>query len=491
MLRSLTHCFYLLILLSDNTTSILLPSCFTFELHFIKPESRSTSAIQIECMNAAGVISTDPAVVGVKEDKENKTGKNKKSSKRNNKVDFTIRTSSTGVSVAVDYDEEINTDDASTNASYEISYDRIIEYAKKKESRFGFGNNNDNNNDSSSSSTAAIQDMAYEFGRDEVIQTIELSSWSDISQVTLNSGAMYYSAATEDGMAKFNFFMNQAHAGDDDITSNKLKIDFWLENFPWKRTSDSYVALLSTVNSQQAIGYKVADRGVQGIPTMEAAATSGSDVTQSDGQASGPGSKKSKSAKNVNIVFHENTKDNEDVAAADTTTETANESSGIELPVGEYTWATIATTYKAPSTNTDVAVSSLQSSEQTDSSNSAATNTLSVIATSPSNGRDDNLFVAFSFIGSDNNDNTQLQTIYWDPETGIGYTSSEAATMSDSNDNNNEGGGISGMFGGGGGDDDDFFQPGSASTNESSAISFFNTMTALISIIMGCTLFSI
>lgn len=400
---------------------------------------------------ANAVASSSPDTVGGPKDGDNakdKKDKKGKDAKRNNKIDFTIRTSKSGVSVAVDYDEEVS--DGTTSAtSYEISYDRIIEYTKKGNRRFGFGGN-DNNNENSNAN-----DMAYDFDNDEIVQTIQLNEWSDLSEVSLDStgSSSYFSASTKDGTAKFNFFMNKASEGED-ITSNKVKIDVWVIDFPYRKNNgESYVALLSNVNSQRAVGYK------RPIDTIDPAT---SNAATNDRQAPPKGgSKKSKSK--VNIVFRDDSTVNEAASSA-------NEIP--ELPVGEYTWATTAESFTDSSAATNVAVSSIQSDE---AGGTADPSMVSVIATSPSNGKDDNLEIAFSFIGLNS-----PKTMYWDPETGVGYASTSDATISDADSNMN----------------DDFFQTGSDTNNGGSSSSYvpnrYGTVLSLVATFFGsCLLLSL
>ena len=66
----------------------------------------------------------------------------------------------------------------------------------------------------------------------------------------------YFWARTVDQMVTFNFTVSRAAAAngqtEHSVTANKMKIDFWLKNFPWIR-DDTYVALLSTVQSERHI----------------------------------------------------------------------------------------------------------------------------------------------------------------------------------------------------------------------------------------------
>jgi hypothetical protein len=338
------------------------------------------------------------ANTGVGGPKDDKDKKKYKKSKTNNKLEYSIRTGKDGISLTVDYDDTMALSD-NKPTQYKISYDRVIEYQKKGDGRGWFGGGNNNNDNSNMTANG----LAYDFESDDVVQTISLDSWSDIEEVVIGSsatsasGTKYYSAKTSDGGIVFNFFVNSAAEGQD-VTANKVKIDFWVTEFPWRKESDSYIALMSTVNSQQSpLGYKAGKKSKK-------QSSSTSDDTK-------PGT-------SALIVFQ----DYDEEEAAKIT----GSASDAFFPVGEYTWATSAKEFGTSSSSNGGVVTSIESGESTSSTG----NGLTVVATSPTNENEPTLQLAFSFIGKGE---SSAKSIYWDPEVGIAYASPNDTIVS-SND---------------------------------------------------------
>jgi hypothetical protein len=163
-------------------------------------------------------------------------------------------------------------------------------------------------------------------------------------------------------------------------SSNRVKIDFELVNYAWAQ-NDTYVALLSTIMSQRQVFV-----------------TTGSDGSQTTPQ-------------DVAIKF-------DDILD---TSET-----GV---FGAYTWASDAVAVDGSNTTTtptkdDVPVFSGTSANTTVLPSGAVK--LLVVATSPAVARMPGAEqVAFSFIGEGAKSSPD---IYWDPEAGVDYASSTAAS---------------------------------------------------------------
>jgi hypothetical protein len=155
----------------------------------------------------------------------------------------------------VNNEQEIETREAATQETetetetqYDVKFDRIIEYRKADVA------NSTNAADTGSSDA----DMAYEWDRDTILQEIPLASWQNFSSVVEQDSLSKFSIATQDNTTTFIFTI--ARGETDNITANKMKIDFQLTNFPWT-ADDTYVALLCTVesNTGRKVGLKVID----------------------------------------------------------------------------------------------------------------------------------------------------------------------------------------------------------------------------------------
>ena len=275
---------------------------------------------------------------------------------------------------------------------------------------------------------------AYDFDNDNIIQSIDLNDWNDIQQTllddnvinneTISASSYYYTASMKNDNVKFNFFINQKQKQDvpspphhNDITSNILSIDFWLLYFPWRSSTNSYLALLSTVcssgttdtltSSQQSIYYQL-------INTMDNAIANGDIITND------PTNTKNSKKSNINIIFCD-----------PSTTDDSETSSSLLVAIGTYQWPNIASTfYQDDNTNPntdETTVSALfnnnNNNNNVDETNNNVnnTNTVSVIATSSSNQYDDELTIAYSFISNDKAG--AVHTVYWEPQIGIIYKS--------------------------------------------------------------------
>jgi hypothetical protein len=395
------------------------------------------------------------------EDNKDKDIKEKmKGSKQSGQIGYTIQTSSSGITIQVSH-KNMPAAISSEHNQYEISYYQIIEYTKDNPDSFI---------------------KAFDFDNDRVIQTVELNDWNDIQQTMLlddnmnsnnkTASSSYYTASTKNGVAKFNFFVNYQGPTQDsnnelpsppsslpnDIAANILSIDFWLVDFPWRSGSNSYLAVLSNVRSsgtsssssqQQEVNYLLLDR----IHTMETAMGQHQDVS-SDGSNNTSESKKSPKTKNktgINILFPSLSDGLDDSTAL----------SSSSVAVGTYQWPNIASTFfhesdeASPSTDTTTVAALLgeessnnnnnnvnaggTSFDSTDSNNDQI-NTVTVIATSSSNRYDDELTIAYSFIGPNND---TVRTVYWEPQIGMVFKSlsdtifEESINRTDGANNNN------------------------------------------------------
>jgi hypothetical protein len=265
------------------------------------------------------------------------------------KIDFKITTGTRGLGVKVQYEQEVKTGDMKneTETEYELVFDSIIEYRK----------------------TSDGEDDAYNWDSDVIVQTLSLDGWESFSEVTDDSDGIlsYFAASSLDGHITFNFTVSRADQGEQ-VTANKMKIDFSLVDFPWEST-DTYVALMSTVESKKKVDVEYAD------------------LEMGDGPA--------KKAKDVIITFDQ-----------------AQDTVGI-IPFGEYTWEETAEAIEPASDETTTALQR---------SGVGVPATIRVVATSPTPTE---IMAArrisFSFVGDAA---ISASNIYWDPEAGIGYSES-------------------------------------------------------------------
>jgi hypothetical protein len=275
------------------------------------------------------------------------------------KINFKISTRESGLGVTVHYESEIEAAAGVKNETateYEVIYTSIVEYRK-----------------ASSDST----DTAYDWGNDTIVQELSLANWGSFSEVTdiADGDVSHFSVVSslEDtpGHVNFNFTVTRA-SQDENSSANKMKIDFSLVDFPWV-SNDTYVALLTTVESKQKVHVKYHDKESMD-PTGPA----------------GP-----KKPEDVAITFDQ-----------------AQDAVGV-IPFGEYTWEVTAEATVGEETSTPTTISVVATSPQTD------------LVDTPNPAQQ---WIAFSFVGDGA---MSASNIYWDPETGVGYSGS-ASSASDS-----------------------------------------------------------
>jgi hypothetical protein len=297
----------------------------TYPTLFVLAEVKGDAKVEFECK-----AKTEDAVTEVKD-----------------KIEFKVSFDEDGLKVKVEYEQEIETEEleTETETKYEVLFDRVIEYAKLE-------------------TPGSTEDAAYDWEADLIVSEILLTDLGGFSEVVTTDDDTYtFSIATTDGVAMFTFTISQGGANEA-LTANKMKIDFELIGYPWIRT-DTYVALLSTVESEKEIEIEYEDDS-------------------------------KKYSEDVLISFGE-----------------AIEGTGI-VPFGEYTWVkdaqVLGINALGNETSGNQTIGLMQGVAED-------TVTIQVVATTPSDGTDR---LAFSFVGS------AAQTasdIYWDPETGIGYSS--------------------------------------------------------------------
>jgi hypothetical protein len=246
-----------------------------------------------------------------------------------------------------------------TATEYEVIFDSIVEYRK-------------NSTDSA--------EKSYDWDKDVIIQTVFLSNWESFSEVTDEADGIVsrFSVASMDGHVNFNFIVSRADKGDNDMTANKMKIDFRLVDFPWMH-NDTYVALFSTVESTRKVDVEYDD-----------------DIDETSPPPA------SRIARDVMISFEE-----------------AQDAVGV-IPFGEYTWEQTAEVIETFSNETTAI-------QRSDIEQVGIPTTISVVATSPTyleNTASSQQWIAFSFVGDAA---ISASNIYWDPEAGIGYSESASA----------------------------------------------------------------
>lgn len=267
-------------------------------------------------------------------------------------IDFKIHVDYHGVGVAVEYKQEIESEEMEqeTETSFVVKFDRIVEYVK---------------------SSPNARSQAYDWQEDTVVKTLYLLEWNDFSPVQTNGVVSHFSVSTLKGIATFNFTISQANH-DEHVTANKMKIDFLLNDLSWKERDDTYVALMSKVESERDVELDYED---------------------------GDHSSESVMPRNAVISFQQ----------------ASNAMDAV--PFGEFSWETTAQA-KSSSVNGTVTVAA-ETERVVD-----VASTIQVIATSPPifgerlPGDKSSEYIAFSFIGEAARSATE---IYWDPEAGVGY----------------------------------------------------------------------
>lgn len=263
------------------------------------------------------------------------------------KIKFKVEAKKSEVlKVKVGYKSKIETDTAETETEteYTVIFDRMVEYRK----------------------VAGATVENYEWEEDEVVTVWPLNDWKVLSPVATDGNLLTFSATTEDEIVEFTFTIAQADVGA--ITSNKMKIDFLLTDYPWA-VSDSYIALICHVETEQEIEIETEDGDDEAM-----------DVVISFDDA-------------VNTIGYS--------------------------PFGEYTWADTAEVQSVVDENVtavDVAISRNADGTPVQLQNT----TISVVASTSPVTMDEGSEIAFSFIGAGQG----ASSIYWDPEAGVGYGSS-------------------------------------------------------------------
>lgn len=165
-------------------------------------------------------------------------------------IEFGVKTSDDGLKVKIKYEQEIKNDDDKTESEtqYELTFDRIIEYKKANVEE----SEDDSEDNSNTTTTKEQQAQAYDWEEDSVVQTVDLSDWNRFSSIVDEGVTSTFSVASTDDSVQFTFTISRDEIADTKLTANKMKIDFELMDFRWKR-NDTYVALLSSVESKQSI----------------------------------------------------------------------------------------------------------------------------------------------------------------------------------------------------------------------------------------------
>ena len=315
-----------------------------------------------------------------------------------------------------------------SETSFEVVFDQIIEYRKPASARRRL--------------TAAEE--AYDWETDEIVSTVNLADWTGFTGVEmtrrrLQSGdaaeedTVYtFSLATLDSVAAFDFTIAQAGGDNAAVTANKMKIDVRLTDYPYMGESTN-VALLSTVKSKRKIEIEYNDddktsKKEDDDGELEKIEDSDeidqtSETKTAEEEEEPDGEEGNDNAERRRRLSRES---QEVIISFDDVLETT----GIR-PFGEYTWAKEAEVISSNST----------SSNSTDTSRflrevQNVTETIQVVATSPSDGSDR---LAFSFVGGEAAKGAPM--IYWDPETGVNYATTDDSTQPDGN-----GGGVGGRL---------------------------------------------
>jgi hypothetical protein len=292
-----------------------------------------------------------------------------------------------GLKVKVKYEQEIETTDTETGeetetetkTQYEVNFDRVIEYRKADSAV------------ARSSTGGSDADMAYEWDRDTIVQEMPLNNWTNLSPIDEQGSLSTFSIATQDNTATFTFHITSDDSATANrllavnstgtTTANKMEIDFELTNFPWT-SDDTYVALLSTVESERKIKLEENDDG----DDSGVEADSSPVVLRTT----------SRKPTDVKITFAD---------AVDTIKFT---------PFGEFDWVDTA----------EVRADVTDNSTDTNTRRTEST-TIQVVATSPADETSD--AIAFSFVGTAAHMATD---IYWDPSAGVAYETGSGALAS-------------------------------------------------------------
>lgn len=293
-------------------------------------------------------------------------------------IDFEVSSSDDGICIEVKYEQEIEDEAADmeqeTEASFKVCFQQLIEYSKADGST----------------------DQAYGWVEGDTIhQSFDLTNWQDFGEVLTdsNDGMSTFDVTSNDDLITMTFTIKPA--GDDQqITANSMKADVRIVNFPWTEGEDSYVALLSVVESELEV-----DIDQDEDDELDEVLESGEEPIEEDPVEDGGMRRfldsKAIKPKDVKVPFS-------DVV----------NTIGFS-PLGKVTWAETAVAATAANDTDVVAVG-------------RAEKIIQVVATSPPEGSERRRLqdgssreqIAFSFIG----DGAQgSPDIFWDPEAGVDY----------------------------------------------------------------------
>jgi hypothetical protein len=287
------------------------------------------------------------------------------------KIKYKVETGKKGVEVEVDYKQEFEEVDGEaegeTKTSFKIVFERIVEYIKSMDM----------------SNSTSVEDQAYDWNTDEIVQEVMLEDWAEMSMVVTDGVVSHFYASTEDQMVAFNFSISRADQGEK-LTANTMKIDMHIVGFPWTR-SDTFLALISTVSSEMEVDVKHDKEASVLVPEDD-----------------------------VQIPF-------------------ASEVDTIGfVPFGSYKWdgSAEAVESDAPGAMSDLQLQPIAVDKSVNPYEGFITlgkpsKTVQVIATSPLEyGNETTQVIAYSFVGSAAQN---ASYIYWDPEAGIGYEATDDA----------------------------------------------------------------
>lgn len=362
----------------ENIVCAIHNNFLTFLLFLLPPAENKSDEVEFECKSKSGGAEKDSPPDGEEELSDEPTTRGitiTPSEEIKDKIKYKVKTTDEGIRVKLEYKQEIETEteETETKTKFELIFGSLVEYIK---------------------GPGGSESEAFDWDQDEIIQTIPLTGWNDIPAVASDAGGIlsFFTASTDamegPGSAAFNFTVSRADI-DEHITANSMKIDMKIIDFPWQRT-DSYVALMSTLESKKKVKVEYDDRAI---------------VSETG---------KSKKAKDVIVSFGEDIDSTLGFAA-----------------YGSYTWeeeavANSMMTSDAGMNNNGTIVMARQGAGAEDANIvvvEAVTNkTIEVIATSPSVEEEEGTqTIAYSFVGSGAHSASE---IYWDPSTGIEYESS-------------------------------------------------------------------
>lgn len=411
----------------------IFPTIFLCSLPAAKPDK-----VEFSCRSGSGAPA--PKATGSKVDSETKTrGINLVPDEGiRDEIKYVVKTSKKGIKVAIEYKQEIETEDAvnKTETEFELEFESLIEYTKGQQTqRWGFGNN-------------GVSTEAYDWDTDEIVQVIPLKNWHAIPGIISDAeGVIKYFTATASldsrnhvaagttGTTQFNFTVSEADVGEH-ITANSMKIDVRILDFPWQR-SDSYIALMSSVDSKKKVKMDYDNdalvSGGKSKLTQDVYITFDEEMESLGLEAFGAyrwedtaevtsDSETAAEAPPANVMERDGSRRvEEDDATVAPTEEDVEEPVVVEDVFANATGAELDTLTEVvedvsakpgapPQPPVDVNAGSHTTGSGT---------TIEVVATSPEEqGTDNHQAIAYSFVGESAH---SAGEIYWDPEAGIGY----------------------------------------------------------------------